>query len=161
MRLYTVQGDLFKNIKNMAGIRRDGMFRLPYLPSYFGEPEVAIVHCISADAAMGAGFALQLVQKVGDGVRDEIAASSPKVGGVVFARGTFHMITKEHYWEKPTQLDFLCSLSALASELCEGTLKWIIMPRIGCGLDNLDWSWVRSNIERAFAKWDGSIIVCE
>ena len=64
------------------------------------------------------------------------------------------MITKEKYWHKPTRRSFELALEDLV-DLCEQlNVHKLGMPRIGCGLDRLQWSWVKSKIEEKFANTD-------
>ena len=45
-------------------------------------------------------------------------------------------------------------------DLCEQlNVHKLGMPRIGCGLDRLQWSWVKSKIEEKFADTDIDIQV--
>ena len=69
------------------------------------------------------------------------------------------MITKEKYWHKPTCESFELALEDLV-DLCEQlNVHKLGMPRIGCGLDRLQWSWVKSKIEEKFADTDIDIQV--
>tara|TARA_Y100000780_G_C13599227_1_gene383884 strand:+ start:418 stop:576 length:159 start_codon:yes stop_codon:yes gene_type:complete len=40
-------------------------------------------------------------------------------------------------------------------------IKYIVMLRIGCGLDKLEWSKVYKLIEKIFEKTDIKIIICK
>lgn len=74
-----------------------------------------ICHCISADAAMGAGVALALVRKYPDlksTVQSVLKTThlNTSVGHVVFYADSYshtliaNMVTKQNYWDKSTTM---------------------------------------------------------
>ena len=42
----------------------------------------------------------------------------------------------------------------------ENDIKFIAIPKLGCGLDRLQWGLVRNNIEFVFKDTDIKILVC-
>lgn len=55
----------------------------------------------------------------------------------------FYLITKEHHWQKSTYQTVYASLKKL-KELCtELQISSLACPRIGCGLDGLQWETIR------------------
>ena len=64
------------------------------------------------------------------------------------------------YWQKPTY----ASLSGAVDNMrkcCEAMgIKKLVMPKIGCGLDRLNWSRVKQIIKEKFVETDIDIIVC-
>jgi O-acetyl-ADP-ribose deacetylase (regulator of RNase III) len=128
--------------------------------------EYALAHCISADVAMGAGIAKQFDKKF------------PMMKGVVKTRhsgiGTacmyaywdkeftyiFNLITKNLYWHKPTLRALRDSLIDLRNQCLKFTIKYLAMPRIGCGLDKLNWDEVKPMIEEIFTDVDIEILIC-
>lgn len=69
-------------------------------------------------------------------------------------------ITKERYFEKPSIITMRIALQNM-KEICllNGITK-LAMPKIGCGLDRLQWNVVKQNIESIFADTDIEILVC-
>ena len=126
-RLIEVKGDLFKS---------------PYL----SRPGVMIAHCISADYALGAGFALTLESKYH--IRDKLKqVGKYTYPDCILMDGILNLVTKGAYWTKPTYETFEASLY-MAREICINTGTTIlVMPRIGCGLDKLDWKVCKGLIE--------------
>lgn len=128
--------------------------------------EYALVHCISHDCALGAGIAAEFERrfKIKNLLKEFIQIKKiPYYPHVIWTHtvGCFvlNMITKEKYWHKPTREDFELALDDLV-ELCENSnVHKLGMPRIGCGLDRLQWSWVKSKIEEKFADTDIDIQV--
>lgn len=126
--------------------------------------DYVLVHCISADFALGAGIAKEFAKK---GVRKYLinCYSTPKVGMSLTSYSTgwkaeVNLITKYRYWHKPTYDSLKQSLYSLKQEVM--LMKWdkLAMPRIGCGLDKLEWDKVKQIINDTFADTDIEIIVC-
>jgi len=110
----------------------------------------SLAHCVSKDLKMGAGIAV--IFKKSFGHVDELMEQTPFVGGVVSLktgeRHIFYLITKERYWHKPTYEALESSLITLSKELKEKNIKSLSIPRIGCGLDGLNWKKVKTMIEK-------------
>lgn len=141
----------------------------------FEEIETApccIFHCISADRAMGAGIAKSMQERfhirenwpVPPMLCDE-NYSFDSCGSCVITPAdkdsvVFNLITKSKYWQKPTYQTLENSLNHALSyfEQFEKLPKKIVMPRIGCGLDKLNWPKVKKIIERIFEGFD--VTVC-
>lgn len=130
-----------------------------------------LVHCISADFAMGAGIAKEFARR---GVkaqlqRDYQDIEDIEVGDCLVSDATdwrceFSLVTKEKYWQKPTYETMRMALED-AKDLYEETISYgytmkLAMPRIGCGLDRLQWDKVKAIIEEVFADTDVEILVC-
>ena len=137
-----------------------------------------ICHCISADAAMGAGVALALVRKYPDlkpTVRSILKTthSDTLVGHVVFYADSYshtliaNMVTKQNHWDKSTTMpsgyylknlkECLENVRSVMDGLSE---KKLAMPKIGCGLDRCSWGDVLQLIDDAFGNSDIEITVC-
>ena len=127
--------------------------------------EYALVHCISEDCALGAGIAVEFERRFR--MREKLLSFIDKydiqypctIGFLSKKKMIFNLVTKKHYWNKPTYDDFEKALEDFVRLCCEQNIKKIGMPRIGCGLDRLQWSWVKSKIEQKFADMDIEIQV--
>lgn len=120
----------------------------------FDKNEYIIVHCISNDWALGAGIALQL--KKAFYIRKPNYETS--VGTCVFSPNfVANLITKSHYYKKPTYSSLEGSFISLSKQLQEP--KILIMPKIGCGLDKLDWSKVSELIEKYLKTYDVRVCI--
>lgn len=128
----------------------------------------ALAHCISLDCAMGAGIAVTFDQKF-KGMKKELLKVIKEnehtypialnyVAGPEM-RNVFNLITKKFYYNKPTyetitecikQMKFYCELY---------NVKYLAMPKIGCGLDRLEWDKVREIIQKEFKDTDVEIEV--
>jgi O-acetyl-ADP-ribose deacetylase (regulator of RNase III) len=65
-------------------------------------------------------------------------------------RFVYYLVTKERYWNKPTYQTLTSSLEKMRDHAVNNGVKMICMPKIGCGLDKLEWYKVRWNIKQTF-----------
>lgn len=130
-----------------------------------------LVHCISADFALGKGIAKQfekryslkkaLFEKYGTNWRGNNYGMFTKDKGVcLFANGVFNLVTKERYWHKPTLASVKNALLDMKGYAGQMQIKRLAMPKIGCGLDKLKWEDVSKIIKDVFSDTDIEIIVC-
>jgi len=125
------------------------------------------IQCISADLAMGAGIALQFNQeydiknklRTRFTDRQSIGQYIKTKGFCIFERPVFNLVTKEHFYDKPTyetlqnalenmreQLEFLL----IDTEYTKENPLQIVCPEIGCGLDRLDVNKVQGLLLKIF-----------
>lgn len=126
-----------------------------------------LVHCISADFAMGAGIAKEFARR---GVKAQLIENyhgMTKVGDCAVTATTgwrleFNLVTKEKYWQKPTYGSLKTALvnARILALMNDDKPVKLAMPRIGCGLDRLQWNKVKVIIEEVFADTDVEILVC-
>lgn len=124
----------------------------------------ALCHCISSDFALGAGIAKVFAAM---GVKKQLAELYPnewqgrgyclitETNGVTVG----NLVTKERYIHKPTLITLRQALEDLRTQALERNLQKIAMPKIGCGLDKLEWADVREVIQEVFGGTDTEIIV--
>ena len=121
-----------------------------------------LAHCVSAEFHMGVGVAKQ--------VKTRYPTTYPKDVNhkrqPVFAqwiegerRYVYHLVTKQRYFEKPTYESVKTSLRQMRTHAEWSGVHRISLPRIGCGLDQLNWSEMRSLIEDVFKGSDVDITV--
>ena len=133
------------------------LFLMPYKYKLF--------HCISADFALGAGIAKQfcnlyntrtdLLKMYKDKqYKDEI------VGSILVTDNVINLVTKRMCYQKPTYESLKKSLEDMKKYCIDKNIKDIAMPKIGCGLDKLEWSKVKSIIFDVFKDTDINIVVC-
>ena len=95
---------------------------------------------------------------------DELRRQSRRVGKVAVLPwgdcSIFYLITKPKYWNKPTYSDLEKTLVELRTNLVDKKLTKLAMPKIGCGLDGLEWPKVRAIIENVFDESGIEIRVC-
>lgn len=117
----------------------------------------SLAHCVSADQRQGAGIALLFKRRFGR--IDELKAQNKKVGEVAHfkndrGRFVFTLITKERYHQKPTYGNIRKCLIRLAAVCNRLGVKKLSIPRLGCGLDGLDWHIVKRLILNV-RDWNG------
>lgn len=129
-----------------------------------------LVHCISADLAMGAGIAKEFARR---GVKaqlqrdyQDIEVGDCLVSDTTGWRAEFNLVTKEKYWQKPTYDSLKTALvnarinAKILALMNDDKPVKLAMPKIGCGLDHLQWVKVKEIIEEVFANTDVEILVC-
>jgi hypothetical protein len=136
--------------------RQQDLFSLDY------QEEYSLCHCVSGDLAMGKGIAVLFRDKFGR--VDDLRKQNPAVGGACSLPSgkmrIYYLITKPKYWNKPTYDSMRASLLALKVDMTQRGYKRIAMPKIGCGLDGLDWSVVKGIIADVFAESGIDVLVC-
>lgn len=112
----------------------------------------SLAHCVSEDLGMGKGIAVGFVKNFGQ--VDELKAQKKQVGDVAYLkledRIIFYMITKHRYFNIPSYENVWKSLCKVSQICVENKIKSISMPVIACGLDRLEWKYVKDLIEKAF-----------
>lgn len=122
--------------------------------SLFDAPsEFYIAHCISADFALGAGIAKAFRDKLG--MKNKLLQEYQQynvnnIGKALLIDNCFNLITKELYFHKPTYNSLTSALLDMKKQCAENNITKLAMPKIGCGLDRLEWDKVKPIIERIF-----------
>lgn len=126
-----------------------------------------LTHCISMDLALGKGIATWFNAKYD--MKNKLIKfrnqypdyfKTFSYGFCITIDGVANLITKEKYWNKPTLLTLEESLLSLKKYVINNNIQYLGMPRIGCGLDRLDWSDVKKIIHKVFEDVDIHITVC-
>lgn len=124
--------------------------------------EYSLGHCVAKDMRMSAGIALyfkRIFGRVG-----ELMDQRPNVGTVAYLqqndRFIYYLITKELSNSKPTYDTITAAITKLRDFIIKHGVKKLAIPRIGCGLDKLDWSRVRGIIQNLFQNVGCAIKVC-
>lgn len=114
----------------------------------------SLAHCVSKDLRMGKGIAVLFKQKF-HGVT-ELKEQKKKVGEVAVlkhgGRFLYYLITKEFVYHKPTYDTLRQSLEAMREHIEANSVTELSIPRIGCGLDKLEWPKVTDILKEVFAK---------
>lgn len=125
--------------------------------------EYALAHCVATDMDMGAGIAIQFRQQFGRVT--ELKRQKAKIGGLailkVNKRIIYYLVTKHLSSQKPKYNDVLQSIVKMEKHMKKNNIKKLAIPKIGCGLDKLDWKNVYEIIQRVFSKDDVEIVLYE
>ena len=121
----------------------------------------SLAHCVSSDMKMSDGIAFLCKQKFGR--VEELLKFKPQVGKCYYLndkeRKIFYLVTKKRFHDKPRYHDLEQSLQNLRN-LCDNLkVKNLAMPKIGCGLDKLDWTIVSKIIDTIFDTSETQITV--
>lgn len=76
-------------------------------------------------------------------------------------RYIFYLVTKEKYNYKPTYTTLKSSLIKMKDIILEKKVNELAMPKIGCGLDNLNWPRVKNIIQDVFKDTQVKIKIYE
>lgn len=116
-----------------------------------------LAHCIASDAIMGAGIAVDFCKKFPK--IKSLRKTKNDVGSCVLIDRVFNLITKKISSEKPTYETFQSSLINCKNQCITNDIKFLAMPKIGCGLDGLQWEIVKIMINNTFKNLDIDIKV--
>lgn len=123
-----------------------------------------LAHCISGDFTLGAGIAKQFVDIYN--MRFKLHKNFPlpnsngNVGEALLIDNVFNLVTKSRYYNKPTYDSLRDALEDMRRQCEELDITKIAMPRIGCGLDRLEWVNVEEIIVEVFDGMDIEILIC-
>lgn len=134
-------------------------------------PDFVLAHCISRDAAMGAGIAKQFRNKYPKMPLYVMQRENTKFNPLVVYRGKdnriiANLVTKSKYWQKPSYASVKKSLLELCKYMTENNLKKLAMPKIAVGLDRLSWedtevNGVKSIINEIFEPTNIRVVIVE
>ena len=118
------------------------------------------VHCVSRDYACGAGIAKEFNKRYD--LTRKLSKQEPHK--CMMVDNVINLVTKSKYWQKPTYDSLKESLIEFRDALCQFSnptlfAKTLVMPRIGCGLDKLQWKNVKKMIKEIFKDTDIAIEV--
>ena len=127
-----------------------------------------LAHCISADFALGKGIAVEFDKRFD--MRQKLQVRFPYyldywresgiIADCIIEGKVINLITKERYYHKPTYGSIKDALSDMKIYCILCDIHKIAMPKIGCGLDRLEWSKVSEIIKEVFKDTDVEILVC-
>lgn len=115
------------------------------------QKEQYIAHCISADFVLGMGIAKQIEDRFH--IRNILKQANFPITGpcCILCGPIINLVTKEKYYHKPTLNTLRISLMKMRILCKKNNIISVRMPRIGCGLDKLNWNDVKPIIEEIFS----------
>ena len=124
----------------------------------------SIGHCISADGQMSKGFAQLLSERFPRLRRTCRQANLFKDQVFPFwdslsRRYIYNLVTKEKYSDKPDLQTLATTLQIMQSHATMHGVSTIAIPKIGCGLDQMNWQDVVKLLRDIFAYSDLQIVV--
>lgn len=117
------------------------------------DKNVYYAHCISNDYALGAGIAVAFNNKYD--MRNKLHEQYPNnntnyVGKALKIDNVYNLVTKDKYWLKPTYDSLTMALKDLRDKCLIDGVENLAIPKLGCGLDKLDWNIVKNIIKNIF-----------
>ena len=128
------------------------------------EEDYWLAHCIASDFGLGAGIAVQFNTHFN--MKNKLKLKYKNVWEQkgycidILNDKVFNLITKEKSWGKPSLQTITDSLIDMKNISIKLGINKIAMPKIGCGLDGLDWDSVKNIINYVFKDTDIEILVC-
>ena len=131
--------------------------------SIFQQPN-SIGHCISADARRSKGFADFLSHRI-SGVRSTCRKARLFMGQVypfwdsTGKRYIYNLVTKEKFYDKPNPSTLSKTLEAMKIHASMTGVSTIAIPKLGFGLDQMNWQEIVKLLREIFAYADVQIVV--
>uniref|UniRef100_A0A3B3YC28 Macro domain-containing protein n=1 Tax=Poecilia mexicana TaxID=48701 RepID=A0A3B3YC28_9TELE len=121
----------------------------------------SLAHCVSEDLRMGKGIAVLFKKNFGrvDALKEQKKLTGECAILTHDRRFIYYLITKKKASQKPTYVSLRQSLEAMKCHCLENNVKRISLPRIGCGLDQLEWSKVSQILQDVFKQTDIALTV--
>ncbi len=123
---------------------------------FLSPPQEPLAHCVSEDCAYGAGIAVTFKEKYGV---EKVKSQNKKSGECAVTqeedgRTIFHIITKRQCNDLPIYESFTSSLNHVRDWCVKHKVKSVSVPRLGCGLDKLDFQRVQKILSKVFTGID-------
>ena len=119
------------------------------------ENEYYLAHCISDDFQLDKGIASDFQKrfKMDRKLKKLYPIGLCKSGCILIEEDkVFNLVTKKVYWKKPSYVSLEVALLEMRDILLQKNIKLVAMPKIGCGLDRLQWGYVKEIIEEVFVN---------
>lgn len=121
-----------------------------------------LAHCISTDFNLGGGIARQFCEhyNMKERLMNGYGVDFSEVGVSLQIDNVHNLVTKRYVKDRPTYSDLRKALEDMKVEMELDGQEKVAMPRIGCGLDGLDWGIVKAIIKDVFEDTDIEILIC-
>lgn len=124
------------------------------VPAYY-----YIAHCIPADLSFG-GATAKVINEFWDmkhTLEEYYEGIELEPGDCLFERNIFNLIVSPRKYTKGTYEALQVAVQKMAKMCYNENVRYLAMPRIGCGSNGLSWSDVQAIITKAFAnEFEGS-----
>lgn len=123
------------------------------------DEKYCFAHCISSDYALGAGIAKEFNKRYDMSTKLKAVGKGITPDCILIGE-TFNLVTKPKYFHKPTYDSLKESLILMRNIVERDEIFYLAMPKIGCGLDRLNWEKVEKIIEEVFWYTEVEILIC-
>ncbi|KII66243.1 O-acetyl-ADP-ribose deacetylase 1 [Thelohanellus kitauei] len=114
----------------------------------------------STDLTMVSGIEKKISENIS--IIPSLTRSELELGKVVNVpykkQHVYCMFTRKHWWERSSYSALLTCLKRLLIRVLRNKQKYVFIPRLGCGVDGLDWEDVKSMIKFVFGRTKVQII---
>lgn len=117
------------------------------------------VQCVSRCCGNKKGIVVQFDKRFPDAMKklksylDENMISSPTAAILTYqGEGLINLVTKDTVWNIPTYEDLRKSISKMVEICRDYNITKLVMPKIGCGLDKLEWDKVQEILTEEFIQ---------
>ena len=123
-----------------------------------------LAHCISEDAKMSAGIAVQFKQRFPQ-MLDYIKENQTGIGSAIpfydvkHHRIIYNLVVKERFFDKPTLIDIEYALWDMRQHAVRNNVYEICIPQIACGLDGHKWEDIYKILYKIFRYGNIQVIV--
>lgn len=149
-------------IKNEETIAFKGSWTEKVMDLFAVPTEYALGHCVSADFNMSRGIASCFKQRF-NGVQELISQNKGTGELAILKREErliYYLITKERCYDKPRYEDLFRALTEMRDHIVKHNIRKLALPKIGCGLDKLQWETVAAMLKYIFADVHVEILIC-
>lgn len=133
---------------------------------FSASPFYHLVHCINGAYTLGAGIAKEFDDKMDmkhwlmQFYPIQKGEETKYIGKALLVGRVFNLVTKAHHYDKPTYEALYSALKDMRDQCETRYIRHLAMPKIGCGLDRLDWDKVSAMIKEVFGDLDIDILIC-
>lgn len=119
-----------------------------------------LIHCMNKSLSTSKGIVVEIEKrfKVKEKIKEKYNKKDIDIGSYLITDNICNLITKNRVYDKPTYESLNICLNNLYNYCNKNNIKTLIMPKIGCGLDRLEWDKVKKIINDIFKEFN--IIVC-
>lgn len=125
-----------------------------------------LAHCVNGNYTLGAGIAKVFAEKMN--MQNRLKRKYPikdgeqtkYIGKALLVGNVFNLVTKAYHYNKPTYESLRSALKDMHNQCEELEIKYLAMPKIGCGLDRLEWDKVSVMVREIFCDLDIEVLVC-
>lgn len=135
--------------------------------------DYVLAHCIASDFGMFGGIAKEFVMRKDmkrkliqwaeeEGISEDTVGGTHQalVGKSIFIQDTYNMVTKPSTAYPPHGYASLYQcLEDVRAQMLQNNQNFLAIPRIGCGIDGLDWDNVRMVLTEAFKDTPIKVLV--
>lgn len=120
-----------------------------------------IVHSISGDYSLGAGIAKKINKMYVMKYKLEIFYPNKRNKNcALLIDNVFNLVTKKTLYDKPTYKAIETALKDLKKQCLKLGISKLAMPHISCGMDGLNWKYVKPIIVDVFSDTNIEILIC-